>query len=309
MTTATATALSVSPTVPEQGATAEIVGETAADTSTETAADTAPGVWAPAPNLLPPTVPVSLNDPGRGKSKRKSNGGPGTDAIAPPPRNRRGRTLLVAAGSSLVTAIAAVVVAALLWPSPTKINSDGPGPNKSTTTATETDTAAPPSDNTSDDTSGTPDSSTSAAGGGTSFPEVGGSPVQWQGSVLISFNDVDLDSVPVNNNASENASIVNSSTPFEGEYSLEAQPFQSPSLAIWSGSTSPTWAQCYSQVSSQGVDSVDIADGTMVCVSTVGGRIALLKVTDDQADGDRGVLAEVTVWSQVATSPAGAPTS
>jgi hypothetical protein len=312
-TTAAATALSASPTVPEQGATADLPTDTAADTGTDTAdtaagtaADTAPAAWAPAANLLPPTVPISRSDPGKG------NGGTGTEAIAPPPRRRRGRTLLVAASSSLVTAVAAVVVAALLWPSPTKIYSDGPGPNSSTSaspaTDTATDTAAAPS-NTSDSTSGTPDSSTSAAGGGTSFAEVGGSPVQWQGSVLISFNDVDLDSVPVNNNASENASIVNSSSPIQGEYSLESLPFQSPSLAIWSGSTSPTWAQCYSQVSSQGVDSVDVTDATMVCVSTVGGRIALLKVTDDQADGDVGVLAEVTVWSQIATPSAGASTS
>jgi hypothetical protein len=242
----TATPASALPTAPEQ--------------------DTVTADLAPAPGLLPPTVPIP---PGKGSSKNES----GSAGTAPPPRRRRGRTALVALGSSLVTAVAAVVVAAALWPS------------------SDSASAAP---------SVSPDPSAAGTGTGLTADDSNGSPVQWQGQVLISTDYVDLDSVPVNNGADEPVSTVyDTSAPLvNDQYSL-ANPYFNQVLAVWTGSAPPTRAQCYDEVSAQGVAQVDIADGTMVCALTPAGRVALIKVTDTLADNDTGVLTEVTVWSQI----------
>jgi len=271
----TATALSSVPTVPEQ--------------------DTAPVDWVPTPGLLPPTVPVS-----RGKS------GTGSAGLAQPPRKRRGRTLLVAVSSSLVTAVVAVVVAALLWPSSSsdKNNADNLGPSGSSSPATDPTTvtqSATASDSASATSSVSPVSSVSADG--TGFAEVGGSPTQWQGQVLITSNYVDLDSVPVNNGTVVQSGAVYDSTEsfVSSSYTLNA-PSETAWLAVWSGSTSPTRDQCYDGVSSQGADQVTVTDGTMVCVITPAGRVALLTVTNDQADDNNAILAAVVVWSQISTA-------
>jgi serine/threonine kinase PknH len=276
--------------------------------STVTAASAAPAVpgqgtatadLAPAPGLLPPTVPIP--PPGKG-------GKPGSPGLAPPPRRRRGRTLLVALGSSLVTAVVAVVVAALLWPSSSKTDIAGPGPTGSPTHATGTAAATPSataSDSASATSSASPDPPVTGTGTGSGLTvaESNSSPVQWQGQVLISSDYVDLDSVPVNNGADEPVSTVyDTSAPLvNDQYSL-ANPYFSQVLAVWTGSAPPTRAQCYDEVSAQGVAQVNIADGTMVCALTPAGRVALIKVTDTLADNDTGVMTEVTVWAQISAA-------
>ncbi|HET9168855.1 MAG TPA: serine/threonine-protein kinase [Actinospica sp.] len=208
---------------------------------------------------------------------------------APARRPRRGRTALVAGTSSLATAVAAVVVAALVWPHSTTTN-----PNN-------------PVQPTGHSGSGTQASSNPA----TSAPATlaGGDAVQWHGQVMITVNQVDLDSVPVNNGASSQVSLYDSTISISGDgpYQLTALPGGAATLATWTGTGTPSRGQCYDQVSSQGVEQVTVSNGTMVCDITVGNRVALLKVLDDTADNGNGILTEVTVWSGlISTASAGA---
>ena len=267
----TATAPSSSPTAPEQ--------------------DTAASDWAPAPQLLPPTVPVP-----RGKGQSAS----GSEGLAPPPRRRRGRTVLVAVSSSLVTAVAAVVVAALLWPtgssSKTNDNALDPTGSASTTPAAPIRSSTP---TVSDSASGTPGASSDPAASATGTLESGGNPVQWQGDVVITVNGTDLDSVPVDNGASTQVSSLYDESGFgSSPFTFGGLP-NGGNLAVWSGSTTPTRSQCYDEVASQGVSEVSIIDGTVVCVTTAQDRVAVLKVIDDQADNGDGIQVDATVWSQI----------
>jgi len=262
--------------------------EPAVDPSAESAAISADN-WVPLPGLAAPTLPVGT--PGTKPTATASAG-----SAVPPPRARRGRTVLVAGASSLVTAVA-VVVAVLLWPSsPASTNSGGQGDQGGVGSSVAPTSVTQPS-NTTTSTSGASANSVLAS---TASGAAGSEPVQWHGQVLISSSSVDLDSVPVNNGATSHVSIYDSSTGFgNAPYGLSALPYGSMTLAVWSGSTPPTRSQCYDEVSSQGANEVSVADGTMVCVITVDGRVALVQVTDDQAESGEAIMAEVTVWSQV----------
>jgi serine/threonine kinase PknH len=283
----TVTGAYATPNAPRQGGTAT--------------ADLAP---TPVP-LLAPTVPVPL-----GTTEHKS----GSTAIAPPARKRRGRTLLVAVSSSLVTAVVAVVVAALLWPSSSKTDIAGPGPTGSPSLATGTANVTQPaaaSDGasaTSATSSDSPNSSTAGASTGTgtsdglNVAESSSTPIQWQGRVMITSTGTDLDSVPVNNGASniQQSSLYNSSS-LTSTPTLTSLP-SSGTIAPWTGSGTPTRGQCYSQVLSQGVGQVSVSDGTLLCVITPQDRVALLEVVDDQADNDEGILTDAVVWSQISSA-------
>jgi Protein kinase domain len=205
-------------------------------------------------------------------------------------RGRRGRTVVVAGVSSLVTAVAAVVIAALVWPHSASGAADGRPSNQ------------PISGNSGN--SGKQPSNGGASGAGTGTGAGAGADVeQWHGRVMITVNEVDLDSVPVNNGASSQVSIYDSSTGLgSSPYQFTALPYGSATLAAWTGSAAPTRTQCYDQVSSQGVNQLAVTDGAMVCVITAMDRVALLKVVDDQADSGDGILTDVTVWSQVVST-------
>ena len=112
--------------------------------------------------------------------------------------------------------------------------------------------------------------------------------------------------VPVNNGVSniQQSSLYNSSS-LTSTPTLTSLP-SNGTIAPWTGSGTPTRSQCYSQVLSQGVGQVSVSDGTLLCVITPQDRVALLKVVDDQADNDEGILTDAVVWSQIssATTPA-----
>jgi hypothetical protein len=231
----------------------------------------------------------------------------GSTPSTPPPARGRRRTLLVAASSSLVTAVIAVIIAATLWPahSTNTSSDDQVGHSTSASTKTTTQTSTQPS-NTASATAAT---SPPASPTNTSDTAVSASAaIRSQGGVVITSSYVDLDSVPVNNgvNTVQEGSIYNSTNAFSSTQYTLSTPSGNGLLATFPGTTPPTRAQCYDQVSSQGVSQVTVTDGTMVCVITPAGRVALLTVTDDQADGNNGIKANVVVWSQiVATTPTG----
>jgi len=198
--------------------------------------------------------------------------------------------------SSLVTAVAAVVIAVLVWP-----HSNTTGSNSSQRTDQAVNHVGSQTPSPASMSAGASASAATSASGS------GSDPVQWHGHVLITVNEVDLDSVPVDNGASSQVSVYDSSSGLGNTpYQFTALPFGAAMLAVWSGSTAPTRAQCYDQVASQGVNVVSVSDGTMVCVITAMDRVALLKVLDDQADSGSGILTDVTVWSRViSTASAG----
>ena len=264
----TETALSSIPTVPEQ--------------------HPAAAGWIPAPDLLPPTVPVTS-----GASAAD------TEAI-PPPGKRRGRTLKVAAGSSLATAIVAIAVAALVWPSGTASSNNVNPPIHTGSTAPATNTTSVTT-STSSATSDSASATTAVSATNAGTLESGGSPVQWQGQVVITVSGTDLDSVPVNNGANSQVSSLYDSTGFGSTFTLSSLA-TSGNLAAWTSSNTPTRSECYNQVSSQGVSEVQVTDGMLICVLTAGDRVALIKVLDNQANNANDILTYVTVWTQVAGS-------
>ena len=221
--------------------------------------------WAPPPtDLAAPTVPNAA-----------------TVNSGAQPWNRRGRTFVVALASSLVTAAAAAVIALVLWPSNSK--------NSAADSVTQSSSRA--------STSSRPTATVSSA------TVSGSDPVQWQGQVLITVSGTDLDSVPVDNGASIQISSLYDESGLSTSYALGGLP-NGGNLAVWTGSTAPTRSQCYNEVSSQGVSTVTVSDGTVVCVITAQERVALVKVVDDQADNADGILTDATVWSQVSTATA-----
>jgi serine/threonine protein kinase len=271
--------------------------ETVGDETDSTAADE----MAPIVPQLPPTEPdvhsLTTVTPQATPLIELASG-----PTVPTSRPRRGRTALVAGMSSLATAVAAVVIAVLFWPHPTTT-----GSNSSQRTGQAVNHVG------SQSPSLVPTSASASASAATSTPASasGSDPVQWHGHVLITVNEVDLDSVPVNNGASTQVSLYDTSSGLGNTpYQFTALPFGTATLAVWSGSTAPTRAQCYDQVASQGVNVVSVSNGTMVCVITAMDRVALLKVLDDQADSGNGILTDVTVWSRViSTASVGASSS
>jgi hypothetical protein len=207
---------------------------------------------------------------------------------AAPRRTRRGRTALAAVTSSLVTAVVAVVVAVLIWPH------SASGDNPVQQTGQPVNHSGSPSSNAATSAPAAPTSPASSAA------LSGSNVVRFQGQVLITANEVDLDSVPVDNGASSQASVYDSSTGLGADpYQLSALPYGSATLATWTGSSTPDRTQCYDQVATQGVNDLPVTNGTMVCVITAQDRVALIKVVDDQADNGEGIMADVTVWSGV----------
>jgi hypothetical protein len=285
------------------GTSGSTVGETSGSTVGGTASPTGRDVHSMT-TVTPegtPGAPVAMasgpavSGPASGAG-RVSGAGPADGT--PAPRARRGRTALAAGVSSLVTAVVAIVIAALLWPHGTTTGATGqPTKKPANYVGTQSSSAA---------TTGAASASGSASAA-TSAALSGLNAVQWQGQVLITANDVDLDSVPVNNGANSQVSLYDSSGGLGSDpYQFTALPFGSATLAAWSGSTTPTRSQCYDQVSSQGVNMVTVSNGTMVCVITAMARVALIKVVDEQADSGSGILTDVTVWSRVISASSAA---
>jgi serine/threonine protein kinase len=270
----------------------ETLGETEMETVGDEIDSTAADEMTPIMPQLPPTEPdvhsMTTVTPQATPLFDLASG-----PTVPASRPRRGRTALVAGMSSLATAVAAVVIAVLVWPHSSATGS---------TSSQRTDQAVNHLSSQSPSTASTSASASASAATSTSTsaPASGSDPIQWHGHVLITVNEVDLDSVPVDNGASSQVSLYNTSSGLGNTpYQFTALPFGTATLAVWSGSTAPSRAQCYDQVASQGVNMVSVSDGTMVCVITAMDRVALLKVLDDQADSGNGILTDVTVWSRV----------
>ncbi|MFF8953431.1 hypothetical protein ACF09I_32190 [Streptomyces sp. NPDC014940] len=117
--------------------------------------------------------------------------------------------------------------------------------------------------------------------------------IQYTGTVRIAYAGPDLDVVP----------------PKIGEYDNDVhlglvEPpristgLSSSALALWSDSAMPSRQQCSDLISTQAIESVEVKKGTVVCLRTDAGRIAVLTVTSTSNGFGSGEMAQVTVWSE-----------
>ena len=116
---------------------------------------------------------------------------------------------------------------------------------------------------------------------------------QWgTGTLLVTGNNADLDSVPPNVH-SDGSSADISIPDGQGLY-------DSSDLVAWTAASSPTAAECANLISTQGVAELKPVKGEVICAATGQGNIAVLmmeRVNLDSSDDLTAVLAKVTVWS------------
>ncbi len=105
----------------------------------------------------------------------------------------------------------------------------------------------------------------------------------------ISSSWLNLDVVPPKSDSSH----------FDVSLGLVSPPQIDGSLALWTGSGMPNRQQCSDLLSTQGMQRVEVKKGTVVCLQTEEGRIAVLTITSTSNDFDTGEMAQVTVWSEV----------
>ncbi|MFJ9683678.1 hypothetical protein ACIRP2_37480 [Streptomyces sp. NPDC101194] len=122
--------------------------------------------------------------------------------------------------------------------------------------------------------------------------------IQYTGSVRIANAGPDLDVVPPKIGiADPDPDIV--IAPFDPSHIDAYSVVNEPRLALWTGSKMPNRRDCSDLLSTQGGTRVKVEKGTVVCVRTDAGRIAVLTITSTSNDSDIGDTAQVTVWSEV----------
>ncbi|MER5927300.1 hypothetical protein [Streptomyces mirabilis] len=120
--------------------------------------------------------------------------------------------------------------------------------------------------------------------------------IQYSGPVRIAETGPDLDvALPKMDYSGQDVRLGLIDPPRINGYGVTDQP----SLALWTGSAMPNRQQCSNQLSTQGVPTVEVKKGTVVCVQTDAGRIAVVTVTSTSNDFSTGEMAQVTVWSEV----------
>lgn len=168
---------------------------------------------------------------------------------------------------------------------------------------TPPDNASAPKVDTASPSVGLPAGPRAGTVSGSSAPsDPGGAPssstdkVRWAHPVRMTF--ADLDSVPAQVlSGNDKASVwVNYGTSENVLYGLNGGFFTTkPSIAAWQEAPRPTRQQCADLISTQGTETLPIADDSRFCVRTAADRLAYLAVKKfDRASGT--YLADVTVW-------------
>lgn len=235
----------------------------------------------------------------------------GTSPIEPPPENRAprpslrrrlskmwgdldggGKGAVLAAIIGVPAALAGILVPILTAGG----DSQASGENKPSLVASVTPgvsadqpTAAPASASASESarSSAAPASAPSAS----LSPEA--DTIQYTGVVRIAEDGPDLDQVPP------------SLDPYDYDVQLGLvdpprifAPIGQPTLALWPGPGTPTRQQCANLVSTTGVKYVSVKKGTVVCLRTDAGRMAVLTILSTTNGFDTGELAQASVWSE-----------
>lgn len=109
--------------------------------------------------------------------------------------------------------------------------------------------------------------------------------VRWQGNVLVTENETDLDPVPADNNAESGGDIQDYGFLYVSADSLR-----------WTASADPTEQQCTAQLRTHAETENQYDDptpGMRICLRTDGGRIALVTVKKAASSGHN---VDVVVW-------------
>ncbi|WP_133885571.1 hypothetical protein [Streptomyces sp. BK208] len=118
--------------------------------------------------------------------------------------------------------------------------------------------------------------------------------IQYTGTVRIAYAGPDLDVVPPRIDENDNDVHLGLVEPPRISTGLS-----SSALALWSDSTMPSRQQCSDLISTQTIDPVEVKKGTILCLRTDAGRIAVLTVTATSNGFNAGEMAQVTVWSRI----------
>jgi hypothetical protein len=143
------------------------------------------------------------------------------------------------------------------------------------------------------DTPTQPAGSGAALGTGSPLATSGTDTVQWQGSLTFGKNGSSLDQIPPSDSPPyPDIYYVGSSNSASG-YDFAT----SWSMALWTGSGVPSRSQCYSLIAGSASNGVVTPDGSLICVKTEAGRIAVVQVQSVDTTSNI-VTAYVRVWAQ-----------
>lgn len=189
--------------------------------------------------------------------------------------------------AALIAAVATVVVAVLQLGS-NDDNSGAPENKPAVTSGSQTGVPVQPAESDSPSLSDTPAPSAPVTSDSNAS--------QYTRTVRIAETGPDLDVDPPKlDHSSQDVRLALIDPPRITGYGVTSQP----SLALWSGSAMPTRKECSDLLSTQGVPTVEVKKGTVVCIQTDAGRIAVLTITSTSNDFSTGEMAQVTVWSEV----------
>ncbi|MGQ4440820.1 hypothetical protein ACN6LI_006085 [Streptomyces violaceoruber] len=118
--------------------------------------------------------------------------------------------------------------------------------------------------------------------------------IQYTGTVRIAYAGPDLDVTPPKVNEYDNDVHLGLVEPPRISTGLS-----SSAIALWSGSAMPSRQQCSDLISTQAIETVEVKKGTVVCLQTDAGRIAVLTVTSTSNGFNTGEMAQVTVWAEI----------
>ncbi|MFF1870940.1 hypothetical protein [Kitasatospora herbaricolor] len=128
-------------------------------------------------------------------------------------------------------------------------------------------------------------------------PSAAAQGVRWQGRVRMSILGLRLDAAPPTGGSGDSSDA--QLNPLDGSITGNYDPAGLGNLALWTGRGTPTGRQCADSISQGGVSVLQVAEGSVVCVGTRAGRMALLTITSVGTDFVNGGTADVIVWSEI----------
>ncbi len=122
--------------------------------------------------------------------------------------------------------------------------------------------------------------------------------IQWTGTVRIAEAGPKLDSVPAAEGDQLEADVTLGLVDPPRIYGEDGS-INPTNLALWPGPGMPDRQQCSDLISTQGIRHIEVKTGTVVCVKTHAGRIAVLTIKSTTNSFSTGEMAQASVWSQV----------
>ncbi|MCX5213472.1 hypothetical protein OG689_30110 [Kitasatospora sp. NBC_00240] len=144
-----------------------------------------------------------------------------------------------------------------------------------------------------------PDGSSGSAGAPPSAaaPSAAAQGVRWQGKARVSYFGLRLDATPPSAGSGDASDV--RLNPLDGTIMGTDGQAGLGNLTLWTGRGTPTGRQCAESIAQGGASYLQVAEGSVVCVGTKAGRVALLTITTVGNDFVNGGTADVIVWSEI----------